>query len=191
MSTATNVSVAKPGASGAIFRAPLGTTLPPSAKTALDAAFVELGHVSEDGITNTAEISSDAIKAWGGERVYVYQSEKTDEFGLTLIESLNADVLKAVYGDDNVDGTIATELSINVNADEQEEASWVIDMVLRGGYLKRIVIPDGKITETGEITYKDDEAVGYEITIAALPDTSSNTHYEYVAKPEATTPQGS
>ena len=37
-----------------------------------------------------------------------------------------------------------------------------------------------KVKEIGTITYKDDEAIGYETTIAALPDSSENTHYEYV-----------
>lgn len=181
--TPTNVSTGKPNTTAAIYYAPLATTLPNDATTAIDTTkYTKLGYASEDGVTNTNSPESDKIKAWGGDTVLTMQTEKSDEWGVTLIESLNVDVLKVVYGTSNVSGTLATGISISANSSEPTEYVWVFDMVMRGGALKRIVLPDAKISEIGEIVYKDDELVGYELTLEAMPDASGNTHYEYIEK---------
>jgi hypothetical protein len=183
MSNTENVSVGKPKVGGAIFAAPIGTTLPTDATTTLDTAFAALGYASEDGVTNNNSPESDNIKAWGGDTVIVLQTAKEDTFGVTLIECLNVDVLEFVYGSDNVSGDLTNGISITANSKEQEEHSLVIDMIMRGGVLKRIVIPRGKVSEVGEITYADESAVGYQTTITCMPDTSGNTHYEYIKQP--------
>ena len=180
MSDVKNVTTAKPKVGGAVYSAPLETVLPTDATTALDVAFKPLGYISEDGMTNANSPESDNIKAWGGDTVAVVQTAKEDTFTYTLLEALNPDVLKEVYGSANVTGTLETGISIKANSTPMEEHILVVEMIMKGGILKRIVIPIGKVSEVGEIVYKDDEASGYETTITALPDTAENTHYEYI-----------
>jgi hypothetical protein len=175
----TNVGAGKPKLTGSVFRAPVGTTLPTNATDALDEAFKNLGFSADDGLTNGNSPESEDIKAWGGTVVMSLTTEKPDTYTIKLIESTNPDVLKAVYGDDNVEvDETSGDITVKANAADAEDASWVFDMILRNKY-KRVVLPDAKISEIGDIVYKDDEVVGYEITLTALPDASNNTHYEY------------
>lgn len=180
MSDATKVTTAKPKIGGAIYRAPLGTDLPTDAKTELDDAFESLGYVSEDGLTNANNPESTDIKAWGGDTVYALQTGRTDTFRCVFIETLNTSVMKSVYGDSNVSGTLESGITLKSNNTQMGASSWVVDMVLRGGILKRIVIPNGVVSSVGDTVYTDDEVSGYDVTITATPDANENTHYEYI-----------
>ena len=181
MPTVSNVTTGKPMATGAIYRAALGTSAPTSVDASLS-SFAELGYASEDGLENNNSPSTDTAKAWGGDIVYCYTTEKEDTFHFTLIEAVDTDVLKATYNDSNITGALDTGITVKANANEGDENVWVFDILMRDGVAKRIVVPDGKVSEVGAITYKDDELVGYELTITALPDSSGNTHYEYIKK---------
>ena len=180
MSTVANVTAFKPATGGALYRAPLNTTLPTDATTTLAAAFELMGYISDDGMSNDISISTDKEKAWGGDVVNVNQTERNDDFTAKLIESLNVNVLKSAFGDTNVTGTLSSGIAVTVNAKELEDHVYVCDMVGKNNVLKRIVIPIGRVSNVAAINYKDDESAGYELTITAQADSSGNTHYEYI-----------
>lgn len=180
--TASNVTAAKPSASGAIWMVPLGTTLPTDTTTDMSTVTGAkcLGYCSSDGVTNSTNLESETIKAWGGDTVLTIQTSKDDTFKFTLLESTNTDVLAFVNGSANVTGALATGVTVTVNNKDVEEQSIVIDMLLRDNTAKRVVIPDCKISEIGDVTYSDSDATGYEVTLTCMPDSSGNTHYEYL-----------
>lgn len=184
MPTSTNVSAGKPKVAGAVYRAPLNTTLPTDASTALAQAFVDMGYISEDGVVNSNSPDTDKIRAWGGQVVLIVSTEKPDTFKLTFLEALNSNVLDTVYGTANVtvDGTNHT-IAVVANAKELSGHVYAIDLAMRGGALKRVVIPNGVLSELGDIVYKDDEPIGYAVTLDCMPDSSGNTHYEYIKLP--------
>nr|DAL53021.1 MAG TPA_asm: tail protein [Caudoviricetes sp.] len=184
------VTSAKPKVGGSIYSAPIGTALPTDATTALNTAFKCLGYVSDDGVQNSDDRKTTDIKSWGGDIVNSVQTEKTDTFKYTLIEALNVDVLKEIYGDSNVTGDLDTGITVKSNSTELDEHVIVIEMVLRNNVLKRVVLPSAKVTDVGEIKYKDGDNVGYETTVTCFPDDNSNTHYEYIVKPKTAVSRG-
>lgn len=178
---ALQVTAGKPKITGAVFRAPLGTNLPSTATETLNSAFKELGYVSDAGVVNSNSPSNTAIKAWGGETVLDVQTDKPDTFKMAFIEATNEEVLKMVYGDGNVSGSIASGLTIKANSEEQDEQCLVIDMVLKNA-IKRIVLPAAKVTAVGDITYADGSAVAYDTTLSCHPYATwdGDTHREYI-----------
>lgn len=177
---AAYVSAGKPNVSGAIYRAAKGTTLPTASGSQLSADFKAIGYISADGVKNNNSPSTDKVSAWGGDAVLYTQGDKEDTFKFTMMETMNVEVLKAVYGSKNVTGELGNGLTVDATSDDAEEAVWVIDMILKGDVAKRIVIPCGKITELDEISYADTDAIGYGVTVSAIPYDGRKTHIEYI-----------
>ena len=179
-----NVTSAQPDIAGAIYRAPLGTVAPNNAYSDLDPAFKNLGYVSDDGLTNSNSPETETKKAWGGATILTSQTGRPDTLKYKLVEALNVDVLKSVYGDDAVTGELETGITVDANNKQLPGSCYVVDMVLKDDSLKRIVIPNATLTSLGDVVYKDGEIVGYEVTLTALPDETGSTHKEYIISAE-------
>ena len=184
--TALNVSTGKPKVTGGVYRAPLGTTLPTDATTSLAGTFTSLGYIAQGGVTHNIEMESGEYRAWGGDLVLTYMTSKTNRFAFGLIEVLNKSTYETVYGEAAVSGSLSTGISVQADGSDPSEYVYVIELAMRDGAFKRIVIPDGKVSEIGEIVYSDEEAVSYPVTITAQVDSSGKSHYEYIKKATST-----
>ncbi len=184
--TALNVSAGKPKVAGGVYRAPLGKTLPTDASTALSNAYESLGYIAQDGVSHNIEMESGEVRAWGGDLVLSYMTSKTNRFAFGLIEVLNKATYETVYGANAVSGTLESGIAVAADGSDPSEYVYVIELALRDNAMKRIVIPDGKLSEIGKVVYKDDEAISYPVTITAQVNSAGKSHYEYIKKAATT-----
>ena len=184
MNDSSNVSTGKPAVGGAIFVAPAGTTVPTDATTPLAGAFVGLGYVSEDGLTNTVETDTNDVNAWGGDTVLSEQTSYKETFGFGLIETKEA-ALAQYYGPENVEVDGSGNITVKHNGRTLPEQVAVVETVLSDGRVKRTVIPKAKMSDrSGDVTYTDGDAVTYPIVWNAKPDQNGDTAIDYIAAVE-------
>lgn len=193
--SSANVTFSKPGASanksGYIWVAPLGTAIPSDATTELNAAFVGLGYLSEDGLTEPASFEpGDDIVAAGGDTVAQADPTFSKTWTGTCIEALNEDLLKVAYGSGNVTVTNATEtkegvITVKEQAGDLEHHVIVIDEMLKGGRKRRNVMADATFLITGDITHVHTALVNFEFTINAYPTATQPAQTQYITVPKS------
>jgi hypothetical protein len=193
--SSANVTFSKPGASanksGYIWVAPLGTAIPDDATTELAAAFVGLGYLSEDGLTEPASFEpGDDIVAAGGDTVAQADPTFSKTWTGTCIEALNEDLLRVAYGSTNVTVTAATEgkdgvITVKEQAGDLEHHVIVIDEMLKGGRKRRNVMADATFLITGDISHVHTALVNFDFTITAYPTADHPAQTQYITIPKA------
>ena len=145
-----------------MYVAPVGTPVPDTIGEALDAAFVDLGYLSDDGVTIKPSIDSKEITAWQNEDVVRRTITRTQEITFTAIET-NVEVLKLAYA--SAATVSGTTTSFSPGTADGKRAV-VIDCV-DGTSFVRHVIAVAQLTDIGDLQYKNGEAVGYQLTLSA------------------------
>jgi hypothetical protein len=179
-SNVTNIYTGQPLASGVVFVAPLGTTAPTSATSTLGVAWVDLGYAGRDGFVEKNDRKIDYKRSFGGKVVKVLQTEYNSMIEFTLLESVNANVLKAVFGAGNVTVTPATtqhgtQIQVNKNAIKLPHQSWVIDSYdSESGAKYRNYIADGKIITVADIKLASTDTIEYKIMVEAFETVRGN-----------------
>jgi hypothetical protein len=183
---ATKVSVGKPAIIGAVFNAPIETTLPTDATTALAEGFTGLGYLSDAGWTVSPNATEGTnITAFGGDSVLKTDPTINPIFKFVLIQT-DVPALKVYFGDENV--TVDSEtgrIAVDVSNKPRENKAWVFNLVGSGGRPERVVVPSGKVTALEDITYADGTVIGYGVTLSTTPDAGGSYYRKLIDPVEA------
>lgn len=158
------------GADGrAYFCAAAAAVAPTDATSAVSGVFAELGWISEDGLTEAVSESYNEIKSWDGTvvRKVLTGSERT--FKMTFLET-NENTLELYYSGDTVEA-IAGGSKIDITTPSSVRWAFVVDVV-DGDNTVRIYLENAEVTGRGDVVYKNGQAVGYEVTVTAYPDSN-------------------
>ena len=175
------------GSNGGAWVAPIGTAQPTDPAAAPTGAWLAIGAISEDGLTNGVDEDSEQFTPWGLNspfRTVVTSSVRT--FSFTAWETMRPIVRSLQYrvavADLTPDVEGITTFAETATASPDRRA-WLFD-VYDGTTWERFYVPEGEITERSEVTYAQGEMSGYEWTISTYPDASNNLVYHSYSAPE-------
>lgn len=176
---AEQVGVGSAKATGAIYVAPKGTTLPTDATTTLS-GFTLLGFTSDAGVQISESSSTESIRAWEGRsEVYNVRSEYTESVSFMPIQC-NADVAKLTWGDDKVTVDASGNIYAKHHGGNIEPVEIVIETTPRATIVKRYC-GTFQLTERGEQTMDGTQVDGRQLTFNAIADENGVTMHEFTA----------
>jgi hypothetical protein len=168
---AINADLARVGVTGAGFVAPLATALP-AALAVPGTGWVDLGAISEEGLTETRSEDRVEFTPWQSTSpIRTEVTSTTKAFTFTCWES-SAAVNSLYYQTPIASMTTATGV---VSFDEaarpvQDIRAFIFD-IFDGTNQRRFILPRAEVTERGDIQYASGNMIGYPLTVTALPGT--------------------
>jgi hypothetical protein len=168
------------GATGVASLAPLGSTAPTTENDALNAAFVDLGGITTDGLEEAFDDTVTDIPAWGsrGPVVSMYsQSDRTFKF--TALET-NAKVLEVYFRQ----GSALTATGSVIDFEDEEATGLiyyaaVFDVAMDADNFARFYLKKVAIKARDSVTYKEDGAAMYPFTLTAYRDSAGSLGHRW------------
>lgn len=140
-----------------------------SAELSADLGMEPAGFIGEDGVTKNVNRTTEKIRDWNRDTVIVVETEHDVTLSLTFLESANATVLKAIYGDENVviDGQ---KIQVMDAAGELPHKSLAFEMKGGAGKKARLFAADAQVTNVGDITFTKAGLIQYQVDFECFGD---------------------
>lgn len=182
------------GANGGAWVAATGTPAPTSPLEQPVSPWEPLGAISDDGLVYGFDEDNEEFTPWGLTspfRTVVTSSVRT--FQVTLWETARVAVQSVMYripaADLAPDTGGLTTFAETASPQPDRRAWWFL--VMDGSTAKGFYVPQGEISDRSDVTFKQDEMSGYEITVTAYPDDAGNTVYHLDSVPATPVNPGS
>ena len=157
------------GGNGSVSSAPLGTTLPTNVSTALHAAFIDHGYVSEDGVTFRDDKEIEGIPAWQSfYDIRKVVSAKTSGIEYVL-RQYSPENVQMAYGGGEIDVSGGVATYTPPVPGEIDDRSLVVEWI-DGDSTFRLVMPKGIVTGEVESVLNRTAATDLPIAFEATPE---------------------
>lgn len=161
------------GGNGKVYVAAAGTAVPTDF-TALPAAWINVGYVSEDGVTFRGDAEIEDINAWQSFypiRKLVTSRSATIEF---IMRQWNGETLKLAFGGGSVVTSGGTTTYAPPQPSVNDERAMVVEW-LDGSETYRLVIPRGRVDGEVETNIVRTSAADLPVSFAATPNTEASS----------------
>lgn len=152
-----------------VWVGPRGAVVPTTTLEEPPEQFGEVGWLSEEGITESPNETSETFRAYQGAKVVRRKITASDTtFSFQAIEE-NAVVHGLKYRgaeSETTGGVTVTTVADQTRADTR---SWIFDM-LDGDVWKRYIVPAGDYTRTGTVAHQNASLTTYEFEVTPIGD---------------------
>lgn len=164
--------------SGDIYVAPYGTTLPTAHNTALNAAFNNLGFITEDGLGFNWSPQVQEFMAWQSRHAVRRELTGVELSLSAALEQWNEETLTTVFGGGEVTTVSPGEYRFDFLADDDQlaEVSAVIDWQ-DGSREFRLVVPRCNATEAVDVKLGRTELATLPLGLKALGGAAAGIAY--------------
>jgi len=165
---------------GAVATAPVGTAKPTSAGSTLPAAWTTGGYIDENGLSMSISKSTTLIKDWSQSVVRKAISDYDGTLSLSFLQ-MDEFAAETLFGSANVTVTAATvghgeQIEIGIGPDMPPIQAFCFSMK-DGDARIRVYVPQGQVTETGDVSFVPGAGNVYPCTISTYDDGTGHSIY--------------
>lgn len=141
--------------------------------------WIELGEASTEGVSFSQEADLSEKKVWGDKTVGSLFSNFKDTFTLRLVSTLDADVKRFLYGNENVN--VSDESIKTIIKNRQPEPCGIVIMSATDDGRKKWRCANNSVLDINlSEDWSDEDIVAIEATVTNLSDFENKGSYEIV-----------